>query len=647
MNLRRQIGVLAMFVLAGAALVVTLLPQTAGTGDRPKNNVLAHALDVELGSVTAHQKDYTRKLSGGTMYAVLQGAGILDQRADASGGIKAGKTGYALGGRADGCPATLGATTGVTGGGGGGGPENIRVNQDCSLRRQAEEVVVVNPTDFSNVVGGQNDSVIGFNHCGYDWSLDFGHTWGSVGTAPPPFYQEILDDGHTADACSDPSATFDHLGNAYATGVFFGINSPASAIFVAKSNAANGGTFYHTPRPLPFQEYRTTPMGRPASDADPDLFHDKELMQADTRAASPKKGRVYVTWTRFEANATLVGGRSPIFFSQSRDGGATWSRAVIISGAAGSFCTVFSGTPDSPNACDQDQGSHPVVGPDGTIYVVFGNGNTPEFGINQVLMVRCPVAKQCDTETDWEGPFRVGSLIGTHPFGPNPQGCPAGRQCLPPNGYRVPEFTSMSISVDSKGRLYAVWADHRNGKPPCTFATSPGAPPCNHDVFYAYSLDRGTTWSPTFNVTASLGETAQWQPWSDVTGDGKYLELAFYDRQYGDCEFTGCNDITHATIFDPATSTPTAKFDKITTSSMPNLTRENNPVQAGFLGDYMWVEVSRHNFAQDRTHIAWADTRPLPYRPAHQQQPEEDIYYARTVHHGSPGATKVLPSPIQ
>jgi hypothetical protein len=639
------VSALVVFGVAGAAS----FPESAGTEgteDWIKNEVLAQALEIELGRGEAHSKSPFRRVSGGTMYALLQATGELDRRAAAQGGGGSGNVGYARGGRSNGCPNTLGAQSGDPSGAQGGGPANIRVNQDCSLRRQAEEWVAVNPTDFSNVIAGQNDSLVGFNHCGYDFSLDFGHTWGSAGTSPPPFYQELFQTGDTADACSDPAGTFDHLGNAYVTGVFFDVADFESSIWVAKSNARNAGTFYHEPRQGRFQEASTAVMGEPASDADPDVFHDKELMVGDTRPASPKKGRLYVTWTRFETTATPVGGRSPIVFSQSTDGGATWSRQVIISGASGSFCTVFSGTPDNPNACDQDQGSHPVVGPDGTIYVIFGNGNTPELGVNQVLVVRCPVTKECDSEADWEGPFRVGDLIGTHPLGPSPEGCPAGRQCLPPNGYRVPEFTSMSISADAAGRLYAVWADHRNGRPPCTFATSPGAPPCDHDVFYAYSLDGGTTWSPSFNVTASLGETAQWQPWSDVTGDGKYLEIAFYDRHYGECEFTGCNDITHVTVFEPASPTPKAKFDKITTSSMPNLTTANNPLQAGFLGDYMWVEVSRHNFAQDRTHIVWADTRPLPYRPPDQQFPEEDIYYTRTMHHGGPGGTELQPDPF-
>jgi hypothetical protein len=35
----------------------------------------------------------------------------------------------------------------------------------------------------------------------------------------PPFYQFIMADGHTADACSDPTATFDADGNAYVGGI--------------------------------------------------------------------------------------------------------------------------------------------------------------------------------------------------------------------------------------------------------------------------------------------------------------------------------------------------------------------------------------------------------------------------------------------
>ncbi len=52
---------------------------------------------------------------------------------------------------------------------------------------------------------------------------------------------------------------------------------------------------------------------------------------------------------------------------------------------------------------------------------------------------------------------------------------------------------------------------------------------------------------------------------------------------------------------------------------MPNLTTANNPVQAGFLGDYMWLAVD----SRGRPNVIWADTRGL------NGTIEEDIYFAR------------------
>jgi hypothetical protein len=621
-------GLLAGVLLLATVVTVGLATSgDAGSKGQPANNVLAKAVDIELGREKAGKLP---QVSGGTVQAVLDRMGIAQEPGGQVGSNAStrgannndnGDGAHVVWRNSKGCPNTF-----------RGSVDNIRVNQDCSLRRQAEEWIGVNPRDFDNITAGQNDSLIGFNHCGYDFSFDRGKSWASVGTSPPPFWQELFVTNDTADACSDPAGTFDHLGNAYVTGVFFEVADVESSIWVAKSNWPNGGAFYHEPRQVDaFQEYRTAVMGQPASDADPNIFHDKELMVADSRSTSPKKGRVYVTWTRFQALPAFPFQISPIVFSQSTDGGATWSPAVVISGVSSALCTDFSATPD---ACDQDQGSHPVVGPDGTIYVIFGNGNTPDPGINQVLFVRCPPTNNCDSSADWEGPFRVGDLIGTHPFGPAAAGCP-GRQCLPPNGYRVPEFTSMSVSVDKNSNLYAIWADHRNNtNPNCDFRTSPpgnGLPPCDHDVFYSFSTDRGTTWSPTVTVTprSRLGENAQWQPWHDVSGDGSKVYAAFYDRHYGNCETTGCNDITLATISRTRSANPSIQYKRITTASMPNLIPANNPLQAGFLGDYMWVEVSHHNFNQKDVHIVWADTRPLPYRLSHQRFPEEDIYYAQ------------------
>jgi hypothetical protein len=103
-----------------------------------------------------------------------------------------------------------------------------------------------------------------------------------------------------------------------------------------------------------------------------------------------------------------------------------------------------------------------------------------------------------------------------------------------------------------------------------------------------------------------------------VSPDGTKLFVGYYDRSYGTCETTGCNDITMATIKKPATASPIIQYTRITTSSMPNLVVANNPLQAGVLGDYMWVATD----SSGQPRLVWADTRGLGGTV------EEDIYTA-------------------
>jgi hypothetical protein len=572
------------------------------------NRVLARQAAILTGQVPSRPKEMA--VSGGVMTAYMERLAAQSSRAQARtpAPAPAGPKKNTLG-----CSNTF-----------NGSYRNVRVNQDCSLRRQAEEWVAINPLDPNNVVAGQNDSRIGFNHCGIDYSFNRGRKWGDM---VPPFWQFIMADGHTADACSDPTGAFDADGNVYFSGILFDVAAAASAIVVAKSNATFGGSTFHSPANVLFQQYSSVPLGVIASDNNPDIFNDKQLMAADANPASPKRSFLYMTWTRFNfATGAGVGANSPIYFSQSSDGGATWSPGVEISGANPAICTAFSGSA-SPNACDQDQGSMPFVGPDGTVYVVFGNGNTPVAGMNQVLLVKCLPGFPCTSAASWSAPTKVGDLVGIHPFGPSAAGCPAGRQCLPPNGYRVPEFTSISGSVHpgSKHRVLVTWADARNLGVNCNPLgdANTAIPPCDNDAFLAYSDDGGATWSAAINVSDKTGndnQSAQWQPWSTTGPTGKFY-FVYYDRRYGTCEITGCNDITLAVSNNAGTAAnPSFTFHRITTASMPNLTLANNPVQAGFLGDYMYIAADKYGAV-----IVWADTRPLPGFTA----PEEDIYMAR------------------
>ncbi len=609
---------IAFFVLSVLAVALGLTAsksapgQNSSTSKRPANNVLSHALDVETGRVQSRINEPV--VSSGVTYTLLLSSGEIQRRVATLGRAALTSNLAPVGPVPNLASKTVGCTNVYTNA--SGTVRNIRVNQDCSLRRQAEEVIAINPTNSQNLIVGQNDSRIGFNRCGYDFSFNGGRTWGDQ---LPPFYQFLNKDGVTFDACSDPTATFDANGNAYVGGVVFEINFADSGFVVSKSNAPIGGAFYHTPQSGPFQLYSDNPLGVVANDNDPNIFNDKEFIVADSHTSSPHVNNVYATWTRFNgATGAGVGGNSPIYFSQSTNGGATWSPSIEISGANATACTVFSGEANT-NACDQDQGSHPIVGSDGTIYVAFGNGNTPIAGVNQHLIVSC--SANCNFASSWTAPVKISDDFGTQPAGPNSTtGCPGGRQCLPPNGYRLDDFIEGSVSVDDAGNLYFVWADFRNGGGTCLGPAATATPPCNNDVFYAFSTDRGASWSGPINVTpaSKFGPTAQWMPWSAVTPDGGKLWVAYYDRSYGNCEFTGCNDITLAGVRSPTTNKGSVAYSRVTTSSMPNLVPANNPLQAGFLGDYMWVAVDDHR----RANVVWADTRGL------NGAVEEDIYFA-------------------
>src|SRR6266436_4151638 len=147
----------ANFLVLALAGCIALGPARAQ--DAPAiNNIEARALAIELGQATpaAHQQ----LLSSGPVYTLLQASGELDRRAEAhAADFKPSVPSHQ----------TAGCSNTFVGGGAG---SNVRVNQDCSQRRQAEEVVAVNPTNPNNLIAGANDSRVGFNHCSYAWSLD-------------------------------------------------------------------------------------------------------------------------------------------------------------------------------------------------------------------------------------------------------------------------------------------------------------------------------------------------------------------------------------------------------------------------------------------------------------------------------------------
>jgi hypothetical protein len=471
---KRLLASLALAALL-SGLVVVSVPITAAAKDGPlkraaKGLLRPAVIPTSAGGIGIAAVPEPQKKAPFFSGGLLNAASEALERADASSG-----------------EGSLSVSQGSLGCAGRNTKGNVRVNQDCTYRRQAETTIAVNPKDPNNLVAAQNDSRIGYNHCGIDYSFDAGRTWGDQ---LPPFWQRLNMNppGHTIlggppafrtyDAASDPALTFDSEGRAFFSCVLFDIADNANGILVASSPAGAGGSFFNNvPSGM-------TPSGAPGTryvvveDNNDFISHDKEFIVADSYASSPYKDNVYITWTVFNFSCGPKKDEychSKIYFSRSVDHAVTWSRPKEISGIAPGLCfngNIFDKT-QSASACDFDQGSDPIVRPNGDIVVVFENENTAPSNPNaQQLAV---VSK--DGGLTWSTPVKVGDDVTKG----EPQ-CDFGRgpeECIPGAFIRTNDFPRIAVNRGN-GNVYATWQDYRTGK---------------FEIQLAVSTDGGRTWA--------------------------------------------------------------------------------------------------------------------------------------------------------
>ena len=131
--------------------------------------------------------------------------------------------------------------------------------------------------------------------------FDGGKRWGDQ---VPPFWQFVLLDGHTADACSDPTVAWDSHGQRLFRRCLLrhqqrGERRARDEVERRRTAAAS------TTRPTRPAASRSTATPRSASSRTTtanEFANDKELMTADSNPSSPKQDNVYMTWTRFNAD---------------------------------------------------------------------------------------------------------------------------------------------------------------------------------------------------------------------------------------------------------------------------------------------------------------------------------------------------------
>ena len=336
-------------------------------------------------------------------------------------------------------------------------PPAVTVNQDTAGAPQNETAIAVDPNNPQRIVAGANDyvtrtwtctiagtpcSALGDGYSGTYFSNDGGKTWCCTATDPShlgtliPGVERLT--GGQYDAGGDPAVAFDSRGNVYYAGLGFNRESAPNTVTVSRGTfASNGALSWSAPT---FINQTTSPS----------TLNDKEWIAVDHNPTSPFRDRVYVTWTRFifnPSNGRYV--QSPIAFVSSSDGGRTFTAPKMISGSA-----------------HYGQGSRPVVGPDGSLYV-FWDGSTRLAATNSTYVV-----KSTDGGATWTAPKAIAPVADIAP--------------LRDTAFRVNSYPAAAAAAN--GDLYATWDTE----------TVDGSV-----AVYSKSTDGGTNWSAPARVFAA------------------------------------------------------------------------------------------------------------------------------------------------
>ncbi|HEX8811850.1 MAG TPA: sialidase family protein, partial [Terracidiphilus sp.] len=268
-------------------------------------------------------------------------------------------------------------------------------------------------------------------------------------------------------------------------------------------------------------------------------FEDKPYILADN-TNSKYAGYLYVGWTEFRIDETVI------LFSRSTDGGQSWSAPIDIS--------THHGLPRDDNGAVE--GFTGAVAADGTLYVVWADGNSIAF----------------TSSRDGGRTFaKSHSVIQTAPLYFEVAGLERA------NGF--PE-----VAIDPrhlrKGLLYVTWSDYRDG---------------DIGVYCATSDNGGRSWSKVVRVNsnpahAGTDQFFQWLAVDPVTGAANII---FYDRRL--------DSANHKTMVTLARSTDGGRtFANYAWASDAFI-----PSRDDFLGDYIGVAA-----LNNKVYGVWAEVAP-------------------------------------
>lgn len=224
-------------------------------------------------------------------------------------------------------------------------------------------------------------------------------------------------------------------------------------------------------------------------------FEDKPWPSVDAGPDSPGKGRIMLSWTRFdEYQSSLPGDSTNIYFTASDDSGKSFRPPFRINDVAGTCL-------DDGNTVE---GAVSAAGPDGTIFVAWSG----------------PQGIMIDKSTDGGWTFgkdvKVADHIGGWSF--------AAKNIERHNG--MPVLRADISKGPNRGTLYLTFLDKRNGDP---------------DVFLVSSRDGGQTWTVPARVNGDkirngVDQLFVWLAVDPVDGS---LNFVYYDRSHDEKALVG------------------------------------------------------------------------------------------------------------
>jgi len=482
-----------------------------------------------------------------------------------------------------------------------GGLAATTPSKDARNRQANETSVAISPA-ASPVTGNLGDVVAAAGNdyrmvphtadvwLGFYLSFDGGATWfgappfpNGYNTFVPGFPTDTSAAGVSSplkglDGSGDPIVRFDAAGNLYAAGIAFNRNFDQpdrpvdTVIYVAKydftpGTPATASTPTSAGSPPHFTYAGTTIVDRGAVGfAVPGVigfagdFVDKPWMEIDLNspAASPCAGSVYVAHTSFHG----AFGNSPIKFSRSTDGGATFSEPRGIStGGAG-------GTP-------HNQGADIAVGPDGTIYLGYMAFQRGAQGGSAISIV-----KSTDCGKHWSQPVQVASIA-------DPQ--------APGVAFRTPTFAFVATDGSSPNVVYVAYQNFVGG---------------DYDVYVQRSTDGGATWGAPVQMNEDPGARHQVFPTIEVSNGA--LHVAWYDFRNSVTPGNEALDVFYACTNCAGNAYPAFSHNvRVTDVSHEANCRMFGGGTVAFHGDYIELD-ARFDGADHVVHLAWADNRDVP-----------------------------------